>query len=160
MKAAARLAFAALIALFAALIFGHFVHAAEGKIGVVAAENFYGDIAKQIGGDRVEVVSIMNNPDQDPHLFETTPGVVRQIADAQIVIVNGADYDPWMDKLLAAAPRPGRTVISAAAAHRQEARRQSASLVRSGDHAGGGESHRRGASPRPTPRMPPIIPRG
>jgi zinc/manganese transport system substrate-binding protein len=86
-----------------------------GKLAVVAAENFYGDIARQIGGDRIDVVSIMNNPDQDPHLFETTPGIVRQIANAQIVIVNGANYDPWMDKLLAAAPRPNRTVITAAA---------------------------------------------
>jgi zinc/manganese transport system substrate-binding protein len=89
--------------------------AADGKLAVVAAENFYGDIARQIGGDRVDVVNIMSNPDQDPHLFETTPGVVRQIADAQIVILNGADYDPWMDKLLAAAPRPGRAVINAGA---------------------------------------------
>lgn len=88
--------------------------AADGKIAVVAAENFYGDVARQIGGDRVAVASIMNNPDQDPHLFETTPGVVRQIADANIVIVNGANYDPWMEKLLAAAPRPGRVVITAA----------------------------------------------
>jgi zinc/manganese transport system substrate-binding protein len=85
-----------------------------GKIAVVAAQNFYGDIARQIGGDRISVASIMSNPDQDPHLFETTPGVVRQIADARIVIVNGADYDSWMDKLIAAAPRPGRSVISAA----------------------------------------------
>jgi zinc/manganese transport system substrate-binding protein len=85
--------------------------AADGKISVVAAENFYGDIARQIGGDDVAVVSIMSNPDQDPHLFETTPGVVRQIADAQIVILNGTDYDPWMDKLLKASPKPGRTAI-------------------------------------------------
>src|SRR5512137_647961 len=83
-------------------------HAAEGQIVVVAAENFYGDIARQIGGDRVAVVSIMNNPDQDPHLFETTPSIVRQLAAAQIVIINGANYDPWMDKLLAATPRTGR----------------------------------------------------
>ena len=76
------------------------VSAADGKIAVVAAENFYGDIARQIGGAQVDVVSIMNNPDQDPHLFETTPGVVRQIANAQVVIVNGANYDPWMEKLL------------------------------------------------------------
>lgn len=89
-------------------------HAAEGQIAVVAAENFYGDIARQIGGDRVAVVSIMNNPDQDPHLFETTPSIVRQLAAAQIVIINGANYDPWMDKLLAATPRTGRMVISAA----------------------------------------------
>ncbi len=88
--------------------------AAEGKLAVVAAENFYGDIAAQIGGTYVDVVSIMNNPDQDPHLFETTPGIVRQIAGAQIVILNGANYDPWMEKLLAAAPRPGRSVIVAA----------------------------------------------
>jgi zinc/manganese transport system substrate-binding protein len=89
-------------------------HAAEGQIAVVAAENFYGDIARQIGGDQVAVLSIMNNPDQDPHLFETTPSIVRQLAAAQIAILNGANYDPWMDKLLAATPRVGRTVISAA----------------------------------------------
>jgi zinc/manganese transport system substrate-binding protein len=87
---------------------------AADRIVVVAAENFYGDIARQIGGDRVAVVSIMSNPDQDPHLFETTPGIVRQLAAAQIVILNGANYDPWMDKLLAATPRAGRTVVSAA----------------------------------------------
>ena len=103
-----------LAALLAALTMALSAPAAEAKIAVVAAENFYGDIARQIGGDRVAVVSIMNNPDQDPHLFETTPGIVRQIATAQIAIVNGADYDPWMEKLLAAAPRPGRLVVNVA----------------------------------------------
>ena len=107
--------FSALVfALLAGLAAAPQAYAADGKLAVVAAENFYGDIARQIGGDRIDVVSIMNNPDQDPHLFETTPGVVRQIADAQIVVLNGADYDPWMEKLLSAAPRPGRVVISAA----------------------------------------------
>jgi zinc/manganese transport system substrate-binding protein len=85
--------------------------AADGKLSVVAAENFYGDVARQIGGDDVAVASIMSNPDQDPHLFETTPSVVKQIAGAQIVILNGADYDPWMDKLLKASPKPGRSAI-------------------------------------------------
>jgi zinc/manganese transport system substrate-binding protein len=87
----------------------------DASIGVVAAENFYGDVARQVGGGRVAVLSILSNPDQDPHLFETTPGVVRKIADARIVIFNGANYDPWMQKLLDAAPRSGRTVIIAAA---------------------------------------------
>jgi zinc/manganese transport system substrate-binding protein len=86
-------------------------HAADGKINVVAAENFYGDVARQIGGDDVTVASIMSNPDQDPHLFETTSSTVRQIAAAQVVILNGADYDPWMDKLLKASPKSGRTAI-------------------------------------------------
>jgi zinc/manganese transport system substrate-binding protein len=90
------------------------VAAAERQIAVVAAENFYGDVARQVGGDRVAVASIMSNPDQDPHLFETTPAVVRQLADAQVVILNGGNYDPWMEKLLAAAPRPGRVIINAA----------------------------------------------
>jgi len=114
---------AALLVL-AALALPSAVRAADGKteskIAVVAAENFYGDVARQIGGDRVAVTSIMNSPDQDPHLFETTPGIARQIAGAQIAIVNGADYDPWMEKLLSAAPQPNRKVIVAAElVHRQ-----------------------------------------
>src|SRR5262245_10854723 len=109
MKAAA-----AGVALLFILGHGASATAAENKIAVVAAENFYGDIARQIGGDRTAVVGIMNNPDQDPHLFETTPATVRQIAGAQLVILNGANYDPWMEKLLAAAPRPARIVLNVA----------------------------------------------
>jgi zinc/manganese transport system substrate-binding protein len=95
--------------------------AADGKLSVVAAENFYGDVARQIGGDDVAVASVMSNPDQDPHLFETTPSTVRQIAAAQVVILNGADYDPWMDKLLKASPKPGRTAIVVADLVRKKA---------------------------------------
>ncbi|MDI3470468.1 MAG: Zinc ABC transporter, substrate-binding protein ZnuA [Pseudolabrys sp.] len=89
-------------------------HAAGGTIAIVAAENVYGDIARQIGGDRVSVSSIMSNPDADPHLFETTPAVGRSLATAQIVVFNGVGYDPWMAKLLKAAPHSGRVEIVAA----------------------------------------------
>lgn len=85
--------------------------AADGKIAVVAAENFYGGVAQAIGGDRVAVTSILNNPDQDPHLFEATPTAVRQVSGARIVVLNGAGYDSWMEKVLRASPRPGRAVI-------------------------------------------------
>jgi zinc/manganese transport system substrate-binding protein len=88
--------------------------ASDPKIAVVAAENFYGEVAQQIGGDRVSVTSVLNNPDQDPHLFETTPAIVRQIAAAQVVVFNGAAYDPWIENILRVAPKPGRTVIVAA----------------------------------------------
>jgi zinc/manganese transport system substrate-binding protein len=88
--------------------------AAAGKIAIVAAENFYGSVAGEIGGDGVAVSSILSSPDQDPHLFEVSPAVIRQIAAADIVVYNGADYDPWMGKLLAVTPRPGRVVIVAA----------------------------------------------
>jgi zinc/manganese transport system substrate-binding protein len=85
--------------------------ALAGSIKIVAAENFYGDIAKQIGGPNVTVTSILNNPDQDPHLFELSPSVARDISAAGIVIYNGIDYDPWMEKLLGAARSPERKTI-------------------------------------------------
>ena len=87
---------------------------AEDKLTIVAAENFYGDLARQIGGSNVTVTSILSNPDDDPHLFETSPSTARTIADAKIIIYNGADYDPWMDKLLSASTKPDRTTIIAA----------------------------------------------
>jgi len=87
---------------------------AASPLKLVAAENFYGGVAQQIGGAGVEVISVMSNPDQDPHLFETSPAVLRQLAAAQLVIYNGADYDPWMPKLLRATPQPDRAEIVAA----------------------------------------------
>jgi zinc/manganese transport system substrate-binding protein len=88
------------------------VHA--GQLSVVAAENFYGDIARQIAGPDMPVASILSNPDQDPHMFEASPSVARALSGARIVICNGADYDPWMDKLLAAAKSSDRQVIRVA----------------------------------------------
>ena len=106
--------FAAYVVVLAALAAPAGAKAAEpGKIAIVAAENFYGGVAQQIGGAQVEVVSVMSNPDQDPHLFETSPAVARQLSAAQIVVFNGADYDPWMPKLLAVTPRPNRVTIIA-----------------------------------------------
>jgi zinc/manganese transport system substrate-binding protein len=87
-------------------------HAAP--VSVVAAENFYGDVATQIGGDTIHVVSILSNPDQDPHLFEASPSTARALSGARIVIVNGVDYDPWMTKLLSATRAQERTVINVA----------------------------------------------
>jgi zinc/manganese transport system substrate-binding protein len=83
-------------------------------IKIVAAENFYGDIAKQIGGPDVAVTSILNNRDQDPHLFEVSPSVGRDVSGARIVVYNGVDYDPWMEKLLKAARSADRKTISVA----------------------------------------------
>ena len=56
--------------------------AAADPIRVVAAENFYGDLASEIGGAAVAVTSILASPDQDPHLFETSASTARDIADA------------------------------------------------------------------------------
>jgi zinc/manganese transport system substrate-binding protein len=85
--------------------------ARAGQLPVVAAENFYGDVARQIAGPDGQVASILSNPDQDPHMFEASPSVARALSGARIVIYNGADYDPWMDRLLAAAKSSDRRVI-------------------------------------------------
>jgi zinc/manganese transport system substrate-binding protein len=88
--------------------------AVELPIPIVAAQNFYGEAAAAIGGDRVAVESIPISPGADPHDFEPAPSVARSIADATIVVFNGADYDHWMEHLLESTERPDRTVIEVA----------------------------------------------
>lgn len=81
---------------------------------IVAAENFYGDLAQKVAGPHAHVVSILSNPDQDPHLFEADAATAKALSTARVVIANGADYDPWMDKLLAASKSKDRVEIVAA----------------------------------------------
>ena len=104
-------------------------------VPVVAAENVYGDLAAQIGGKDVNAISILSNPEQDPHLFEASPSVARALSAARVVIYNGADYDPWMTQAARrrAVGRPAGDRGRRSAA--QEAGRQSASLVRSAGHS-------------------------
>ena len=85
--------------------------AGGGKLRVVAAENFWGSIASQLGGDLVQVQSIVSNPNADPHDYEPTAEDARAFASAQIVIENGIGYDPWAQKLLEANPVTGRIVV-------------------------------------------------
>lgn len=87
---------------------------ASGAVQIAAAENFWGSIAAQLGGDHVRVISVITNPDTDPHDYEPTPADARLIADARYVILNGAGYDPWGQKLLDANPVRGRTTLTVA----------------------------------------------
>jgi zinc/manganese transport system substrate-binding protein len=83
----------------------------SGKLRVVAAENFWGSIAQQLGGEKVEVKSIIVNPATDPHSYEPTAGDARTMATAQMAIVNGIGYDEWASKLLSANPSDGRVTL-------------------------------------------------
>lgn len=83
-----------------------------GSVRVVAAENFWGNIAGQLAGSHATVQSIIVNPAQDPHSYEPTAGDARALATAQLAIVNGVGYDPWAPRLLAANPVPGRLVLT------------------------------------------------
>ena len=83
----------------------------SGKLAVVAAEDFWGSLARQLGGDHVDVKSLIANPDTDPHDYEPTPSDGRAIASARLVITNGIGYDPWTDNLLSANKASGRDVV-------------------------------------------------
>ncbi|MEA2396613.1 MAG: zinc/manganese transport system substrate-binding protein, partial [Thermoleophilaceae bacterium] len=84
----------------------------SGRLQVVAAENFWGSIAQQLGGTRVEVASIIDNPNTDPHAYEPTAANARTLATARLAIVNGVGYDAWASKILDANPVDGRVVLS------------------------------------------------
>ena len=87
--------------------------AQSGVLQVVAAENFWGSIASQLGGSRVRVESVITSPATDPHDYEPTAADARTLAGAQLVIENGIGYDPWAEKLIAANPVSGRIVLNA-----------------------------------------------
>ena len=90
------------------------------RISIVAAENFYGDVARQLADTNASVTSVLHNPDQDPHMFEASPSTARLLSAADIVIYNGADYDPWMARLLAAGRSENRkTIVVADLVHRK-----------------------------------------
>ncbi|CAN5140309.1 zinc ABC transporter substrate-binding protein [soil metagenome] len=102
-------------ALAAALLLSGCAPAASATDGlnVVASTSAYGSIASAIGGNRVTVTSIIDNPDQDPHSFEGSARVELALSKADVVLENGGGYDDWADTLLKAADNPDATVLNA-----------------------------------------------
>ncbi|HXW66799.1 MAG TPA: zinc ABC transporter substrate-binding protein [Thermoplasmata archaeon] len=86
--------------------------AALAPIPVVAAENFWGSLVAQLGGNETSVLSIVTDPNADPHEYEANTSDAQAIADAQLVIVNGVGYDQWALDLIAADGNPGQTVLN------------------------------------------------
>ncbi|MGW4490824.1 metal ABC transporter solute-binding protein, Zn/Mn family [Streptomyces sp. NPDC004376] len=74
--------------------------AASSKVTVVASTNVYGDIARQIGGDKVDITSIISDPDQDPHSYEASTQNQLALSKAKLVIENGGGYDDFIDRML------------------------------------------------------------
>jgi zinc/manganese transport system substrate-binding protein len=85
---------------------------ATGVVRVVAAENFWADIARQIGGAHVKASSIINDPTADPHEYESSARDASAVADADVVVKNGAGYDDAIGKLLSVTSNRGRVVLS------------------------------------------------
>jgi zinc/manganese transport system substrate-binding protein len=84
-------------------------------LSIVAAENFWGSIVSQLAGNVGDVTSVVTDPNADPHNYESSISNARSFADADYVVVNGAGYDSWADKLISANPRSKRKVLSVAA---------------------------------------------
>ena len=84
---------------------------ASGKIAAIGAENEYADVISQVGGKYVQASAIMSNPNTDPHTFEASPAVAREVAGAQLVVQNGVSYDTFMSTIESAAPNSGRKVV-------------------------------------------------
>jgi zinc/manganese transport system substrate-binding protein len=84
------------------------------RLAVVAAENVWGSIAAQIGGDRVAVSSVLSDPNADPHEFESDVATARRFAVARYVVLNGAGYDAWAQRLVDADPSPSRRTLDVA----------------------------------------------
>lgn len=108
------------IIIFAVLV-GILIHGIHNKsstqgktIQVVAAENFWGSLVSQLGGKDVHVTSIVSDPNADPHEYESNTTDARNIATANYVILNGAGYDSWGNKLLGAEPNSSRKVLTIA----------------------------------------------
>ena len=85
---------------------------ANSKIQVVAAENFWGSLISQLGGTHVSVVSIVSDPNADPHEYESNTANAQAIANAKLVIVNGEGYDDWALHLISASNTPNQVVLN------------------------------------------------
>lgn len=83
-------------------------------VQVVAAENFWGSLVSQIGGIHTTVLSILSDPNADPHNYESNAANARAIADAKYVIVNGAGYDAWASGLITANGSPNQKILNVA----------------------------------------------
>ncbi len=84
------------------------------QLNIVAGEDFWGSLASQLGGSKVNVTSIVTDPNSDPHEYESNTANAREFASANLVILNGAGYDSWGDKLLSASPNPKQKVLNVA----------------------------------------------
>jgi zinc/manganese transport system substrate-binding protein len=82
-----------------------------GKIVAVGAESQYADVIGQVGGRYVQASAVMSNPSTDPHSFEASIAVAREVGSARLVVQNGLGYDQFMSTIESAVPSGGRTVI-------------------------------------------------
>ena len=87
-------------------------HGSSRTIVAIGTESEYANVVSQIGGRYVRVSSILNNPNTDPHTYESSPSVARAVSTAQLIVQNGVGYDTWMNKMESASSASKRKVIT------------------------------------------------
>ena len=83
-------------------------------VNIVAGENFWGSIVSQLAGRAGRVTSIVTDPNADPHSYQSSSTNARAFADAGYVVLNGAGYDAWAEKLITGNPNATRKVFTVA----------------------------------------------
>ncbi|GGU01953.1 metal ABC transporter solute-binding protein, Zn/Mn family [Streptomyces coeruleorubidus] len=86
---------------------------APAKVPVVASTNVYGDIVRSIGADKVDVTSVISDPDQDPHSYEADTQNQLALSKAKVVVENGGGYDDFVDRMLKSGHNDSAQVINA-----------------------------------------------
>jgi len=81
------------------------------SIQAIGAENEYANVIQQVGGKYVQVTAIMSNPNTDPHTFEASPAVAREISNASLIVQNGVGYDTWATDIEKAVPASSRKIV-------------------------------------------------
>lgn len=109
--AIAALASVGMLASVAACGSGQSTSEKNGTIEVAASVNQWGTVAKALGGDNVNVTSIINSTNVDAHDYEPTTSDIAKLQKAQVIIVNGAGYDAWAVK---ATQTANATIVNAA----------------------------------------------
>ncbi|MEU2538000.1 metal ABC transporter solute-binding protein, Zn/Mn family [Streptomyces iakyrus] len=86
---------------------------APARVAVVASTDVWGDIARRVGGDRVDVTSVISDPDQDPHSYEADPQNQLALSKAEVVVENGGGYDDFVDRMLKSGHNDSAEVVNA-----------------------------------------------
>jgi zinc/manganese transport system substrate-binding protein len=84
---------------------------AADKLKAVASFSILGDMVKQVGGDRIDVVTLVG-PDGDAHVYEPTPADAKNLASSQLLFVNGLGFEGWMDRLEKSSGFNGKTIVA------------------------------------------------
>ena len=84
---------------------------AQERLNVVATFSILGDFAKNVGGDRVSVTTLVG-PNSDTHVYTPTPSDAKKITDAKLVIVNGLGLEGWLPRLVKSSGSKAATVVA------------------------------------------------